>query len=454
MNYRLKLALGCMLTATVSAPSYAVNLLEVYERALQADPVIRQADANRLATYEGKPQAVAALLPQLNAAASYTKTQTDGTQPPTFSTPTSIGFSSDATGKSYRITLSQSLFHWDQWVALKRADAQVAQAEAVYMAAEQDLIVRVMQRYFSVLSAQDNVDNTQAAAEAFARQLEQAEKRFEVGLIAITDVQEARAQRDRSTADVIDAKRVLATNIELLREITGEEFRTLAAPGDDMPLKSPDPASEDKWVSAALEKNLALIASRLGADIANENVRVARAGHLPSLDLTASYSNSQTDTTTTLDNVGTLPLSTSESKPKQIGLSLTFPIYSGGATQSRVRQQVYLYRAAREGLEQTTRQTERAVRDNYLGVLSGISRVQALKQALDSSKTALQATEAGFEVGTRTTVDVLLSRQNLFAAQTAYSQSRYTYLQSLVLLEQAAGQLSKDDVEEINGWLK
>src|SRR5215831_6991584 len=337
MNYRLKLALGCLLAVSASANvSYAANLLEVYERAKQADPTIRQADANRLATREGKPQALAALLPQLSASGNASRTKAEGSQPGTAFALASIDFNSDTKRTAYGATLSQSLFHWDQWVALKRADAQVAQAEATYAAAEQDLIVRVAQRYFAVLAAQDNVDNTQAAAESFARQLEQAEKRFEVGLIAITDVQEARAQRDRSSADVIDAKRTLATNIELLREITGEEFTRLAAPGDDMPLKDPDPASEDKWVSAAMERNLSIIAARLGVDIANENVKVAQAGHMPSLDLTATYGNSTTDQTTELPTTGNPPFTTSSTtKPsKQVALQLTFPIYAGGGTQS------------------------------------------------------------------------------------------------------------------------
>jgi len=465
MNYRLKLALGCILAVSASASSYGATLVDVYQRALQSDPSLREADATRLATREGKPQAWAALLPQVDGSASATraKTTSDGSprvvdiDPVTGAFIVATGISDATTDtKRWSVQLRQTIFRWDQWAALKRADAQNAQAEANYKAAEQDLLVRVSQRYFNVLAAKDTLDASDATAEAFSRQLEQSEKRFEVGLIAITDVQEARAARDQAVADVIGAKRVLATNQELLREITGEAFDSLAAPQDDMPLKNPEPASEDRWVSAAMEQNLALIATRLNADIASANVSVARAGHLPTVDLVASRGKTDIDTDTgTQLNTGVRNTSNfNNATTDSISLQLYVPIFSSGATQSRVRQAVYTQRAAREHVDRISRETERAARDNYLGVVSNISRVQALKQALESSRTALQATEAGFEVGTRTTVDVLLSRRTLFTAQTQYSRSRYDYILSIIQLKQAAGTLAAQDIMEINGWLK
>ena len=453
MNLKLRLAIGCLLatSATLSAPpAGAADLLDVYQRALQSDPSIREADATRLASREAKPQAWASLLPQLNGSASITKSKSDGGQllP---GTTTVVDLTTDTTTKRYGASLSQSIFHWDQWVALKRADEQVALAEATYRAAEQDLIVRVAQRYFNVLAAQDTLDASVAAAEAASRQLEQAEKRFEVGLIAITDVQDARAERDRTAADVISAKRSLATNQELLREITGEGVDDLVAPGDNMVLKDPNPTAPEKWVSTAMEQNLSLIAARLNSDIASKNVDAARSGHLPSLDLNATYGNTDNDVDTTIGTNTSTRSTTQDSK--SIGLSLSIPIYSGGATQSRVRQQVYTFRAARERVERVSRETERAARDNYLGVVSNIARVQALKQAYESSKTALQATQAGYDVGTRTSVDVLISQRALYSAQTNYLKSRYDYINSVLALEQAAGTLNKDDVVEINNWL-
>ncbi len=469
MNYRLKLALGCILAVSGTTHAYSADLVEVYQRALQADPSIREADATRMASREAKPQAWAAMLPQISGDASKSRSnsETSGLSPVTFTAsgdPVLLNSSRDTATNStdWSLSLTQTLFRWDRWMTIKRADLQVAQAEATYRAAEQDLIVRVIARYFAVLYAKDIVDTNEAALTAFTRQLEQADKRFEVGLIAITDVQESRAQRDRASANLIDAKRTLATNHELLRELTGQDFETLAAPGDDMPLIPPNPADVGQWISTAMEQNLNLISARLGSEIASKNVSIARSGHLPSLSLSANYSDSDSDSNTNSVTERPLPLdplsreydSTSIRKNDSISLNLNVPIFAGGGTQSGVRQQVYMHRAARERVEKVTRETERSIRDSFLGVTSNISRIQALKQAMESSRTSLQATQAGFEVGTRTTVDVLEGQRQLYSAQAEYYKSRYDYLQTRVLLEQAAGQLNSEDLATINGYLK
>ncbi len=466
MKLRAHIVAACGLSLAAQA-TFGADLLEVYQRALQNDPIIREADANRLASRESKPQALAALLPQISVSGSIsqldqefartTLTPSDPSDPSSPLVARDISSDSDLDSRSYDITLRQALFHWDQWAALKRADAEVAQAEADFQAAQQDLIQRTAQRYFDVLAAQDTVDAAEATLEAVSRQLEQADKRFEVGLIAITDVQEARAARDQAAAAVIQAKRTLATAQELLRELTGEPFDTLAAPVDEMPLSSPDPANEEQWVATALEQNLRVISARLATDIAKQDVRVARAGHLPTIDIVASRGDQDLEGTQVGRNIaGVITESPGDQNQTtdSIGIQVTIPIYSGGATSSRVRQRVYLHRAARERLERTARETERATRDAYLGVLSEISRVRALRQALESSRTALQATEAGFEVGTRTTVDVLDARRQLFEAQTNYARSRYDYILNVLQLQLATGTLSVADLEEINKLLK
>jgi outer membrane protein len=466
MKLRAHILAACGLA--VAAPAtFGADLLEVYQRALQNDPIIREADANRLASRESKPQALAALLPQLDASGTYSKDEEEFSRvqlqprseedPELF--PVTLTTDSDTDGYQYAIELRQPLFRWEQWQALKRADAEVAQAEADYRAAQQDLIQRTAQRYFDVLAAQDTVDAAQATLEAFSRQLEQANKRFEVGLIAITDVQESRAAHDQAAAGVIQAKRNLATAKELLRELTGEPFDTLAAPVDDMPLETPDPENEEQWVSSALEQNLRIISARLATDIAKQDIRMARAGHLPTIDIVARHSDfdhdgTQVSSRSSAAEAGIESPADQSQTTDSIGVQVTFPIYSGGATSSRVRQRVYLHRAARERLERTARETERATRDAYLGVLSEISRVRALRQALESSRTALQATEAGFEVGTRTTVDVLDARRQLFEAQTNYSRSRYDYVLNVLQLQLATGTLSLADLEETNKLLK
>jgi outer membrane protein len=448
---------GLVLAVAGAGAASAKDLVGVFEDALQNDPTIRAADANRLAQRETRPQALAALLPQITGSAAYTRDHQSGFADTPLGNPPQITVASLITSqgsvqKQWGLNLRENLFSWTNWMNLKAASGQVAQAEATYAAAEQNLILRVCQAYFNVLAALDNLEAQQASLEAIARQLDQADKRYDVGLIAITDVQEAKAARDTASASVIAAKRTLATAEDQLEEITGQKYDSLTKPGDDMPLNTPEPADETKWVNISLEQNATLVASRLNADVARDNVKAAFGGHLPSIDLaagrTASQSNGPFDLFgTTLNNYG------NHINDRQISLQVTVPIFSGGLTQSKVRQSQYLWIAAKEQMVQTSRATERQARDAYLGVISGIARVQSLKQARESSQTALTATEAGYEVGTRTAVDVLNARRTLVQAQTDYSGSRYDFIVSIIQLRLAAGNLDRPQLEQINGWL-
>jgi outer membrane protein len=321
--------------------------------------------------------------------------------------------------------------------------------------------VRVSTRYFDVLAAQDNVLAQQASLDAISRQLEQAEKRFEVGLIAITDVQEARAARDTAAADLIASKRQLATAQEFLREITDMQYAVLSTPRATMPLQMPEPADPQKWVEASMEQNLALTSSRLGADIARDDVRVTYGNFMPQVDLVVGKSHFESDDIATFPPdptrgfAGGSAASTQDTDTdKAISLQVTVPIFASGGNLSRSRQASYRWQAAKQRLERVSRETERTARDAFLGVNSEISRVQALKQALESSQTALRATEAGYDVGTRTAVDVLVARQNLVAAFTAHSRSRYDYMLNVLRLKQAAGILDRKALEDMNTWLE
>jgi outer membrane protein len=222
-------------------------------------------------------------------------------------------------------------------------------------------------------------------------------------------------------------------------------------PGDDMPLDQPQPLDEQSWVDQALEQNLDVIAARLGVDIAKRDVNIARSGHMPTVELFAQRTEFDADATQI--NNGLEGPSDSDQVQDTIGVQVTVPIFSGGVTQSRVREQVYLHRASRERLEGSQRAAERETRDAYLGVLAERARVGALKQAVKSNQTALEATEAGFEVGTRTTVDVLDARRRLFESQRDYARSRYDYLINVVKLKSAAGVLAPPDLNAINGYL-
>jgi outer membrane protein len=436
----------------VALPANAADLLSIFDQALINDPQIREAEAMRLAQREARPQALAALLPQISGSVTRSKTWNSGDS---FSStfigeietpqdpPPSKGHS---TNRNWGINLRQNVFSWGNWVALRTANSEVAQAEADYLAQRQALAQRVAQQYFAVLNAQDTVRSLEAARDAISRQLEQAERRFEVGLIAITDVQESRAERDNSAAQVIAAK----------RSTIGEKPAALKEPPEDMPLRAPNPAIAEDWVRLSMEQNATLISSRLAADIARNQVDAAFSGHLPSLDLSAGRNHSNNRGSTRYFPDDDDPFSSrnnSTNNGKSISLTLSIPLFSGGATSSRKRQSEYLWIAAKERLERTSRATERTARDAFLGVESEMARVQALKQAVESSRTALTATETGNEVGTRTAIDVLNARRTLVLAQTNYSAAKYAYLNSMIQLHLAAGDLDRDTMAEINNLL-
>jgi outer membrane protein len=441
---KLKMTLGVLagLTGLITAlPAGAENLVQVYEQALHVDPTYAQAEALHLATREVRTQALLAMLP-LNA--NVTKDWggiSGGASRGTYNT--------DALGT---VGVSVNLFSWDNWIALKQANSTVAQGEANYIAAQQDLVQRVASLYFNVLNAQDQLNAQLSALQSVERQLEQAERRYEVGLIAITDVQSARASRDTTSAQVIAARRTLANAHEQLRAVTREKYEELDGPGDTMPLLSPDPASEDAWVTTALSQNAALIANRLQAEISHDDYLTAFGGHLPQISVTASRSwdlqhrdqalvTNPTFGTTVTDGV-------------VWGVGITVPVFSAGATQSKVRQAKYTYQAQQAVLERSLRQTEEQARDAYQGVISQIAQVGALKQAVESNRVALEATEAGYDVGTKTALDVLTARQNLVAAESQYSSAKYEYLDNIVALRLSAGTLDRKTIDEINGWLQ
>ena len=439
----------------VSLPAQAATLLEIYQQALQSDPRIHEAEARRLAALEAEPQARGVLLPQIGFGADWTLSEASGTsvfenesgQP----VPADTSVESDV--KRWQFSLRQTIFRWDQIVNLRRADKTVARAEADREAAQQDLIVRVTEAYFNVLGAEDRLLAIHADRNAIARQLEQAKQRFEVGLIAITDVQESQAAYDQAVANEIAAKRSLATARYLLGEITGSYVLELAAPAENLPLKTPDPASEQAWLDLAMSQNLALISSRLDEQLARDEISFRRNGHYPTVELVASTGKTDSDVDRSIGGSPFFPADSSN-RGDSIGIEFTFPIFSGGATSSRVKESIYLHRAAREQLQRVTRETDRQTRDSYLGVLAEISRVKALEQAVASARTALDATQAGFDVGTRTIVDVLLSQRNLYQSITNYYQARYDYLLNVMRLKQAAGTLQVQDLESLEPFLE
>ncbi|MGI9237927.1 MAG: TolC family outer membrane protein [Woeseiaceae bacterium] len=448
---KLALVLGAF---ALSGTAQAASLLEIYQQALQSDPQIHEAEARRLAALEARPQARGAYLPALSFNGDWTESEFDGTSVEIDSDGSigSLTSASESEVTRWQFTLRQSIFRWDQIVNLRRAEKLVAKAEAVREAAQQDLIVRVALRYFNVLAAEDRLTSIHANRTAISRQLEQAKQRFEVGLIAITAVQESQAAYDNAIADEIAAKRDLATAREFLREITGEYVTKLSAPGDDFPLITPEPNDEASWVDLSLAQNLNLVASRIDEQLARDEISFQRTGHYPSIELVANSGESDTKADRSFNNSPFIPAD-SDGSLDTISIQFNLPLFEGGGTSSRVREAVYLHRASREQLQRVTRETERQARDAYLGVNSEKSRVKALEQAVASNRTALEATQAGFEVGTRTIVDVLDAQFSLYLAITNFYRSRYDYVLNALRLKQAAGNLEVRDLERIDRWL-
>ena len=465
------LLIACAVSAALcGSAAQAANLLEVFEQASRNDPSIQEADQRRLAALEAKPQARGALFPQIGIGGTIETSERDGSG--TFlqavdndnqaGTPPEIAIVNvdqriSADTWQWQAGLRQTVFRWDQWQRLGRADARVAQAEAEYRAAQQDLMVRVSQRYFDVLAAAETLRSAEATLDAFEKQLREAERRFEVGVVTVIDVEEARSARDIGSANVIAAKRALAVAGELLAEVTGELYPELARPKEDLPVSDPEQRGEQAWVDEALEQNLAVIAARLGVEIAKRDVKIAQSGHLPTLDLfatTGEFDESATETVTnrTFDTRTQGPAD-SDGTEDVVGLQLAVPLFTGGVTSSRVREQVYLHRASRQRLQGSLRAAERSTRDAYLTVVADKARVEALQQAVKSSETAVRATIRGVEVGERTNVDVLSARRQLFDAERDYARARYDYLTNLVRLRSAVGVLLPGDLAAINAYL-
>ena len=437
------------------------DLMGVYQDALRFDTQIQQAKATLEAAREANPEAWAALLPQISG--SYSLTRQNQNESTVFPYPTATGAIAPAPESTdeyinthgYQFNLQETLFSWSSLATLAEAHKQVAEAEANYRAAQEDLVQRVATAYFNVLNAKDVLDANAASLDAMTRELEQAEKRYQVGLIAVTDVKEAQAAHDSAAAAVIAGERSLASAEDQLREITEQTYSSLAKPGDDMPLRVPQPADPQRWVSASMNQNLSLIASRLAADVAREQVSIAFGGHLPVVSLVGSRSDQTQNIDEQFAFGGTpgrlrFPSTLSDD---EIGIEVTVPIFSGGLVQSQVHQAQYQWIAAKDQVQTVSRQTEFAARDAYNGVVSEVAQVNALKQGVESAQVALTATEAGYRIGTRTEVDVLEERQSLVQAQTNYAQARYAYLLDIVQLQLAAGTLDVRTIEEINRWL-
>jgi outer membrane protein len=416
---------------------YAQDLLEIYELALQNDPVLKQSHASQLAIGENKNQSIANFLPNVSATGISNLNRLTNNR--TTYQGSGIQKYSD---NNYTVNLTQPLFHWEHWIQLSQSDNQIAQAEADYQTELQKLMVKITEAYFNVLSAGDNLEFSHSEKQAIARQLEQAKQRFAIGLIDITEVHQAQAAFDRAIANEIEAANNVDNQKEALTTIIGDQDIMLNSLGSSIPLARPMPDDITAWSDTAEVANFSIISAFNQMEFSRKSIALQRNGHLPKLDLIASVG--EYDTTSIFGLKGETQI---------VGVRLNVPLFEGGAVNSRTQQASYKFEQAKENLTATKRAVKRQIKDAYRGITTSISRVGALNTAVNSSETALKATEAGYEVGVRTLVEVLNEQQNLYRDKRDYSRTRYDYLLNSIKLKQAASSLSQEDLEQINRLL-
>jgi outer membrane protein len=419
------------LIALTSASAKAETLADIYQSAVLNDPIAGAASATYKANKETLKQGRAVLLPQLTASSRKVEPSSDDNIEPVKTT--------------YVASLSQSLFNVPAWFQFQSAKKMDQVAEAQFATQQQSLIIRVSESYFNVLRAFDNKQTRKAEELAIQRQLEQVTERFEVGLLPITDVHEIQAIFDDASVNSLEANGALDIAFDQLQVLSGKNHSQLAGLKDDFVAKAPNPIASESWVAFALANNFELKASLLAQQAANQTAKAAKAQHLPKITVSADYSKRDVEATTAAEALVT--------EQTAINLNLTMPIFSGGLISSQARQSSYQAQAAEQNYIAAKRNAMQAVRSNHQLAITNAARVKARKQAITSAESALKATQAGYDVGTRNIVDVLVAQRTLFQAKRNFSNARYDYILSMMRLKQVAGQLSPEDIFELSNWL-
>jgi outer membrane protein len=442
--------------------AHAESLLDIYELALENDAQLKAQEAQYLANVERENIALSALLPQVSAGYGYTENKNESTSQQI------LGFSqigvpvvgegfneSDTNTDGWDVSLSQTLFDLSSWYNFKAGEEFSKQAEAEFAANTQNLIVRVVEAYFGVLRAQDNLAAAVAQEKAFERQLEQTRQRFEVGLIAITDVYESEAARDLAQVQRIVEENNVDVAKERLSVLTGQRHGNLFELSEAFSAKAPTPADRAAWVDFALANNNRLAAARFAEESAHQASKANQMEHAPKVTASYRYSDTETEGTRGADPEP-LFLVQPESQQTQevLQLRIDMPLFTGGRLSANRRRAEQEYIAARESRINLMRTTVTEARSLHMTVLSDVARVAARKQSIKSSQSALDATEAGYEVGTRNIVDVLNAQNVLFSAERDYANSRYDFIINSLRLKENAGTLSPDDVAHLDSFLK
>ena len=439
---RFNQSIIALLFCSVSTTSAALDLKEAMALAQQYDTEFQAAYANYLAVSEASNQTTAAVLPQIGLDAYLQRGETETDR-------SGVVTESDNNADGYSLSLSQVIFDKTVFDTMGQGDATVAKAVAELEVAKQDTIIRVSSAYFDVLTAIDTLETATAERKAIGQQLEQSKERFNVGLSAITDVKEQQASYDVSVADEIIATNDLSNKREALRFIINVYPENLKVADENMPLVIPEPMDIKAWVDKSLQNNFSMVSAKYSVEAAQSSYDASKGGHYPTLKLNASYGVDMVDDRT----FSGIPIPANDTTDAKVMLNLNVPIYKGGLTSSTVRQKLSELDAAKALQEQEKRRTVGLSRSAYLSLEADIANVKARKQAVISTETSLEATLAGYDAGTRTSVDVLLSQRQLFSAKRDYSVARYTYLTNSLVLKQVAGILTPADVDAINKWL-
>lgn len=434
----------CATAALLPVAAQSADLLQIFRDAKLNDAVFASARASLEAGREKLPQGRALILPTVNLTGNSIYNDFDVR----LRTGATAGqwVTRDFNTNGWTVTLTQPLFRMQNWTQYEQAEFQVAQSEAQFGQASQDLIIRAAQAYFDVLASQDSLATIQAQKAAISEQLAQARRNFEVGTATITDTHEAQARFDLSTAQEIAAQNDLEFKQRALQQLIGRFPENLAPLKSALALSPPQPAVMETWVESAQRQNFAVRIQEAGFEIASREVARNRAGHLPTLDVVGTMGTAASGNNS-LSGVG------NDQKSTTIGLQLAFPLYAGGSVSSRVREAIANRDKASSDLENSRRQAALASRQSFLGVTNGMAQVRALEQALVSSETALASNRLGYEVGVRINIDVLNSQQQVFSTQRDLSKARYDTLMNGLRLKAATGTLTEADVEEVNRLL-
>lgn len=436
MKKLLPLIIGLSLGG-FSALGHADDLMQVYQQAKSNNPDLRKVESDRDAAYEKISESRGALLPQLGLNAGYNINR---------------GYRDNSGSKSDvssgTLQLSQTIFDMSLWRQLNITEKQAGVQDVAYQAQQQTLILDTATAYFNVLRGLDILSTTEAQKEALYRQLDQARQRFNVGLVAITDVQNAQAQYDQTLADEVVARNNLENYLEVLRQISGMYYPELNSL-DTQRFSTKRPNDVNSLLKEAESRNLNLLTARLAQDVAREQIRLQQTGHMPTVSLNASTGMSNNDYrgSNSINNPDSINGNTTA------GITLSFPLFSGGQTSSRVKQAQYSYVGASEALESAHRSMIQIVRSSYNNVSASISSVSAYKQTVVSAQSSLEATQAGYDVGTRTIVDVLNATTTLYNAKQQLANARYDYLINQLNIKYALGTLNENDLATLNGTL-